>query len=207
MQKELIQAAAGLFPTFEHWQSFLELSQGIDSIKNYWFVEATTTIRRHFMETLSPDWCCDSWGSPDRDTRWFLKEFGPESLGITYGWYYQLHLRFGFGTPGFKTELVSRLLKEKGEYRPIHLAFERIDPPYQGSLLAEIGNFRFGSAYDGNFALEDKDGCLGWYASHRLNEFVDQAVKKVERFTNTPEVTKLIRKLNQAAIDARSPNV
>jgi len=84
MQKELIYSASKLFPTFEHWQSFLELANSKDAIVTSWFIEATTKIRRHFIETLPTEWDCAPWGTTDLDTRWFLKQFGPDSLTVSW---------------------------------------------------------------------------------------------------------------------------
>jgi hypothetical protein len=196
MQKELINDASKLFPSFEHWQSFLELSESREHIKEFWFVEATNKIRRHFMETLPPEWDCERWGATSRDTRWFLREFGSDSLSVCFAWCYQLHLIL-HNHQKFNAQSVARLLKESGDYRPIHLAFDRIDQPHSGSELREMRNFKFGTAHDGNFSEWD----LAWHAGNRTETFVDQAIAKIERFTKSPEVTELLRQLNQTALN------
>ena len=154
MQKELIHSASKLFPTFEHWQSFLELANGKDAIMESWFIEATTKIRRHSLETLPTEWDCEAWGNTNRDTRWFLKKFGPDSLAVYFSYYYRLDLRLN-NPQKFNPQSVTRLLKES-DCRPIYLAFDRIDRRFDwGSELIEIGNFRFGTAHDGNFGPFD----------------------------------------------------
>lgn len=196
MQQELINAASELFPTFEHWQSFLELYGLTNDIAVSWFAGATERISRHFMETLPPEWDCEAWGDTSRDTRWFLRQFGPVSLTVSYAWAYRLDLRL-HDHEKFSAELVTRLLKES-EYRPIHLAFDRIDRRFEwGSELIELGNFKFGTAQDGHFSERD----LAWHAAHQMDAFVSQAIAKIERFTNNPQVTELIRRLNQTASD------
>lgn len=194
MQKELINTASELFPTFEHWQSFLELSNSRDAIMESWYIEATARIRRHFMETLPPEWACEAWGATNRDTRWFLREFGPESLVVSYGWHYRLDLRLS-DRQKFNAQTISKLLKES-TYTPIHLAFDRIDRRFDwGSELIEIGNFKFGIANDGNFSPHD----LAWHARHQIDIFAEQAIAKIERFTNSQRVTELLKQLNQVA--------
>jgi len=203
MQNELIYTASKLFPTFEHWQSFQELANSRDAIMESWFIDATSKIRRHFIETLPPEWDCEPWGNPNRDTRWFLRDFGPDSLTVCYSYYYRLDLKL-HNSQNFSAPLITQSLK-KGDYQPIYRAFDRIDIRFNwGSELIEQSNFKFNIATDGNLSPLD----LAWHAFHRMDQFVDQAVAKIERFTNNPEVSDLIRRLNQAAQDeARSQKV
>jgi len=196
MQNELIHAASKLFPTFEHWQSFLELSNNREAIMEHWYVEATSKIRHHFRESLPPEseWAYEAWGNRDLDTRWFLKEFGPDSIFVSYGWRYELHLTH-HNNPKFNAQFVSSLI-QKNDYRPIQQAFDRIDERLNGAELREVRNFKFGTAHDGNYSDYD----LAWHAAHQMDLFVDQAIAKIEKFTNNPEVTKLLRQLNQTAL-------
>lgn len=196
MQRELIHSAAGLFPTFEHWQSFLELSDSREAIWNSWFISATSRIRQHFEETLPAEWDCEAWGDTSRDTRWFLREFGSESLGVAYSYQYRLDLIL-HDKQRFNTDSISRLLRESN-CRPIQLAFERIDyRSVWGSELIEKGNFKFGTAHDGSFLERD----LAWHAAHNEDAFVEQAIAKIERFTKRAEVTEVLRRLNRVALD------
>jgi len=197
MQTELIYTASKLFPTLEHWQSFVELSNEREAIAKFWFVEATNRIRRHFMETLGPEWVCEPFHDTRSDTRWFLEEFGPESLGICYFEHYTLLLR-RHNDEKFDNHKISTLLK-KCEYRAVQLAFDRIDQrfPAWNAQLLESGNFKFGTAHDGNIPPLE----LAWHAAHQMDAFVDQAVLKIERFTKSPNVTELLRQLNQSAQD------
>lgn len=200
MQKELIYSASKLFPTFEHWQSFLELANCKDAIVTSWFIEATTKIRRHFIETLPTEWDCAPWGTTDLDTRWFLKQFGPDSLTVSFSFHYRLDLRLE-NRQKYKPQTVTRFLKES-DCRPIYLAFDRIDKRFDwGSELIENRNYKFGTAHDGNFEPFE----LAWYAAHQTNAFVDQAITKIEHFTKSTEVTELLRQINQTAMDESQP--
>jgi hypothetical protein len=86
---------------------------------------------------------------------------------------------------------------QESDYLPVQRAFDRIDAPFPGSELSEMRNFKFGTAHDGNYSEYD----LAWHASHQMDSFVDQAIAKIERFTTNPEVTELLRQLNQTALD------
>lgn len=197
MQNELITEASKLFPTFDHWQSFLELSAQTNAIKESWFTEATTQIRRHFMKTLNPEWGFEPFSSTHRDTRWFIKEYGPESLAFSFAWCYRLDLKI-WNPQKFKNQPVTDALKTS-EYSAIPLAFGRIDQQGAwGSELIEIGNYSFETS--GSRQLSELD--LAWFAAHETDSFVDQAIEKIERFTNSSDVTDALRRLNQLAQSA-----
>jgi len=195
MQNELISAASDLFPTFEHWQSFLELSDLRNSIRDTWFIEATNKIRQHFINTLPREWDCEPWENTQRDTRWFLRKFGPDSPSVNYRWHYCLCLRL-HNKQKFNTESIFRLLKKEGGYEPIYQAFDRIDRQFDGEIvMIESRNFKFGSANDGALS-EDK---LAWYARHEIDGFIEQAIAKIEKFTKNPVISDLLGQLNQTA--------
>lgn len=197
MQNELITEASKLFPTIDHWHSFLELAAQKDAIKDYWFTDATTRIRRHFMMTLNSDWGFEPFGSPNRDTRWFIKDYGPQSLALSYSNFYRFDLRI-WDQQNFKPLPVTNALKTS-KFGSILRAFGRIDRQGEwGSELIEMWNFSFDSYNSGQ--LSDYD--LAWFAAHEIDIFVDQAIKKIEQFTNSSEVTEALRQLNQTAKDS-----
>ena len=198
MQNDLIHAAAKLFPTYEHWRSFQELANNIHAIKEEWFVAATDRIRQHFKDTLSPEWGFIPYGATNRDTRWFLQDFGPGSLSIRFSDYYRLDLLVE-DKQRYNSEIIYQLLKEK-EYLPISQAFSRIDKQFDWAAFYELSNFRFGEDGDGHYSAND----LAWFAAHEpySDLFVKQAIAKVEKFTNNPQVTELLRKINQIAMEA-----
>jgi len=195
MQNELITEASNLFPTIDHWQSFLELYSITDSIRDTWFKDATTRIRRHFMENLNSDWGFEPCGAPHRDTRWFLREFGPESLSVNFIYHYRLDLRVWNAEHKFIPCVVSEALKTN-DFSSVHMAFSRIDRQGEwGSELIEERNYVFQSALSAQLTERE----LAWFVAHETESFVNQSVEKVERFTNSVEVTESIRQLNLMA--------
>lgn len=194
MQNELITDASKLFPTFDHWQSFLELLNQKDAIKDFWFIDATTRIRRHFMDSLNTEWGFEPFGSPQRDTRWFLREFGPDSLAISFAFYYRFDLKI-WNAQRFAAKPVTDGLKTS-DFGSVLLAFGQIDRQGEwGSELIQTNGFSFGEG--GRRPNTDLE--LAWFAAHETEAFVAQAVEKIERFTSSQEATEALRKLNQMA--------
>ena len=194
MQKELITEATNLFPTLDYWQSFLELYHLKEWIKEDWFTEATNRIRRHFTENLNPVWGFEPWGNTKTDTRWFLNEFGSNSLGITFAWKYSFRLKI-WDTNRFIPRVVTEALRTSN-FSPVLMAFSRIDDQdHRDFILSEERNYLFPSSPSGQIT----EDVLSWFAAHETESFVNQSVEKVERFTNSVEVTESIRQLNLMA--------
>ena len=192
MNKEIVHAAAQLFPTYDHWKCIRELPNYFEEIMALWYVEATVKIREHFENSLPSEWDCAPWGNPSRDTCWFLKEYGSQSLAIRYGWCYCLVLKLE-DTQKFNVNTIARLLGES-EYAPLIRDFGKNDIRHDVAPTSGR-NFGFGTLYDGSFSRED----LAWYAAHQTDLFVEQAIAKIEKFTKSPQVTELLHKINQIA--------
>jgi hypothetical protein len=124
-----------------------------------------------------------------------LNYFKSDSLSITFAWNCQLVLYLENQTR-FNSNLITQELQNP-EFTPISLAFDRIDRRYEPQCkLLECRNFQFDSPSDGDVS----EHMLPWYAGNKTKEFADQIIKKVERFTQNDEVTKLIYKLNEIAL-------
>ncbi|WP_269522405.1 hypothetical protein [Coraliomargarita parva] len=192
------QQAEELFPTLEHWLSFNELFDQRVTIFESFFAPATQLIRQHFAEKLDASWTQIEWGSPHRDTQWYLSEFGPNSLCLVFGWCYELQLRL-IDDVSFDSHAITAAL-ETNEYAALKNAFERIDRHMQiDSKLMERGNYTFGIPNDRNLSWNE----LAWCARFKAQEFAEQAIRKIERFTKNTEVTEQIRKLNEIGRDAK----
>lgn len=196
MQNELIQKATELFPSIDHWKSFQELCAQNNNIREHWFIEPTRKIRQHFSATLSEAWGFQSWGASHRDTRWYLREFGPRSASLWFGFYYCFYLHVD-DLDKFSVQQMANSLSMDSAYVPLLRAFGRIDKQLpEKSLLEETRNFHFGDSRDFNFTDVD----LAWYAANHTTAFVDQAIAKIEKFTTSDEVTKLLHRLNQSGV-------
>lgn len=189
---ELTKKAATWFDDIETWKSFVELTPLKPEIEEVWLVAATEKLRQHFVHLVCPGWGFREWDGP-RDTWWFLEEFGAGSVGLGFGWRYDLFLgaAYEFASQVNRDHLRQALRRET--YRPLVEAFGRLDQPREGFALVQSGDFSFGSPFDRHLPHHE----LAWYAGNQTDEFVKQAAAKIESFARNAEVTALLRRLNQ----------
>ena len=179
-----------LFPTLEHWTAFLELVDMKDSMVRACLARVTSRIRHHFDEKPSEGWTWAIAPNADRDvdTIWYVKDYGPASLRLMYGWRYELQLR-----PENWGHYQSM---DSSQFDTVKSAFARIDRYMQGdSIFMEKRNFSFGLPNDGHLTERD----LVWAAAYYEDEFVKQAIEKIERFTKNQTITDAICELNHIA--------
>jgi hypothetical protein len=196
MQKELLNQALGLFDSQEKWNAFVELANQKEFIKRHYFQKLKQPLLRYFNENPVDGWICESWGDPLYDLRWYLKDFGKRSLSLAIGWKYEFHLNIEDIT-SFDTNEINRLLKT--EYSPLLAAFDRIDRQFEPNTKAmEYRNYSFGSPYDFNFDNSQIDQ-LAWFAGNATESFAQQIIKKVERFRQDKNLTRMLYNLNERA--------
>ena len=194
--------AKELFPTIEHWLSFNELADQREAIHECFFEPATRLIREHFNEQPASGWSLVPWGLPSRDSKWYLDEFGPDSLFICYGWHYELQLRLD-NQVRFDSGAITKAL-ETSNFDQLKHAFQRIDRYMQAdSKLMERGNFRFNIPHDGSLSWRE----LSWAAAFKTDKFVHQATEKIERIVRDETVTAQIRELNRIGLEANQVNL
>jgi hypothetical protein len=190
MSTHLTKKAANWFDKLETWRSFVELSPLQTDIERVWLDAATEKLREHFTHNRCPGWQFQEWGV-SHDTWWFLEEFGQESVGIGFGWRYYFCLGVAHGIRVDRSSFKKAL--EQDIYRPLVKAFGRIDQSKNGLTLEQYGDFSFGSDFDGRIPAHE----LAWYAGNKMDLFVAQAAAKIEAFARNPEITALLRQLNQ----------
>lgn len=186
-----IETAKELFTTVEHWLSFNELADQRNAIYSGFYQQATERIRKRFKKYPARGWNFEPWGAENQDTKWYLEEFGPNTLFVCYAWEYELQLRL-HDLQAMDTTAITNAL-ESDDYRELKNAFQRIDRFMEPkSKLMERRNFEFGIPHDGNLSPRE----LAWAAGCKTEEFVDQAVAKIECFVRNETVTSQIRELN-----------
>ena len=188
MNREFLNEAINLFDTSEKWDSFIELSNKRNEIKDTWYKSAKETINNFFLNDTVENWSFHSWGICDY--KWYLEDFGKDSLCICMQWNY-IHL---WVNPTIYNHKKIEAFLNTEKYSTL-LTFFRIDEMFQHgwNLAVETGNFYFDSPYDGNFTDEK----LTWYAGNKTEEFVNQIAEKVNRIRKNPELTELLRELNE----------
>lgn len=193
MKPKEIKQTKELFPTVDHWLTFNELANKKDAILDYWPAIATEEIRNYFNENMADEWLFrPTEEKSHRNTEWYLKEFGPDSLCLSFSYYYQLHL-IVHDRGRFNVRAIFAAFDNK-DYAHIKQAFQRIDGyKKDNSLLLEKGNYEFGLPNDRSLDTLE----LGWATAFHTDAFVEQAIAKIERFINNPQVTEQIRELNR----------
>lgn len=190
--KEILNYEPRLFPSADDWNAFVELAKSKDAITGNWFTVAAKNLQTELRTRLPEDWTMDiGWGGP-WDTEVHLTKFGRGSLALAYGFGYEFRL-FLDDHAAYDSEKVDQLLKTS-RYSPILHAFNRIDEQFGGGFKAMWRrNFVFGSPNDGCIPLEE----LAWYAGNKTEEFVDQAIAHIEKFTRDTIITGLLSELNE----------
>jgi len=195
MQPELQFQALKLFDTSEKWNSFLELVSAKDDLVYLSFKQLKQPIVKYFNDNQIKGWICEPWGDKNVDLRWYLEEFGINSLGLTLAWRFEFHLYLN-DTTKFDTKKMNDLLKTS-EFSALTSAFNRIpDKMYEDQTKAmEYRNYSFGSPFDEYFDNYHVDH-LSWYAMNKTEDFANQIIQKVEKF-RSPELTEMLYKLNK----------
>lgn len=194
MQKELLNQAMALFDSPEKWNAFVELANQKETIKWHYFQKLKQPLLNYFNANPVEGWACEPWGNHLYDVRWYLPEYGKNSLGLAIGWTFEFHLRLE-DPAGFDSEKMTQLLKT--DYSMLLSGFNRIDRQFEHhSKAIETRNYAFGSPYDFNFDNAQLDK-LSWYAGNKTDDFVRQIIEKVERFRQNKEFTRMLRELHE----------
>ncbi|MCU0440598.1 MAG: hypothetical protein MUC49_22105 [Raineya sp.] len=193
MQKELLNQALQIFDTSEKWNAFVELANQKDVMKWHYFQKLKQPLLNYFNANPVEGWICEPWGDPNYDLRWYLKDFGKNSISLAVGWFFQFVLHVG-DTNTFDTKKVDDLLKS--DYSILLSSFDRVDKQFEHHLkVVEVRNYSFNSPYDTNFDDSQVDK-LAWFAGNETEKFTKQIISKVERFRQNKDLTKMLYDLN-----------
>lgn len=188
MNREFLKDAMDLFDTPEKWNSFIALSNKKNEINNEWYKKAKTGIISHFINDSVEGWSYVNWNI--WDYRWFLEDFGKESLCL---WMFSNRIGLWLNGNLFDSKKATTLLSTE-KYAPL-LSVLRPDNIFDNDWkVFEVGNFSFDTVNDGHFE-SDK---LAWYAGNETEKYVEQVVEKVNRIRKNSELTQLLREINEA---------
>lgn len=194
MQKELLNKAMTIFNTPEKWQAFLDMVNQKDALKWHCFKKIKQPLMKYFFENPVEGWICEPWANYDYDVRWYLKDFGKQSLGLALGWTFEFHLHLE-DVVGFDALKMNELLKT--DYSLLLATFDRVDRQFETHTKAmEWRNYSFGSPYDSYFDNNHLDH-LSWYAGNETQKFVDQIISKVESFRKNQVITQMLYEVNE----------
>lgn len=193
MNREFLNEVLNLFDTPEKWSSFIELHSKKDQIRDSYFTKAQTVLNKRFRQIdIEEKW--EYFCHNNIHYKWYLKDFGFDSICIFFD-LNRGNLYLWANGHCVDIEKARGLLKTE-HFASLFNLIERIDEigiEGRWELMTESGNFYFESSYDGNFT-GDK---LAWYAGNRSEKFVEQISEKINRLRKNPELTNLLRELNE----------
>jgi hypothetical protein len=180
------------FSDWAQWNSFLELMNYKNPIRDSWLEKLKTELNTCFaVENVVEKWgyvSLNIW-----DYRWFIREFGQGSLCLRFD--SSLHLWADRNV--LNIQKVTSLLQEQ-EHIPIVSAFERPDIIYGADSdykITEKGNFIFDDN-DSNSGHYNADQ-IAWYARYRTGDFVEQVKNKIDRFRRDNKITESFIEINR----------
>lgn len=194
MQKELLNQVLGIFDSSEKWNAFVEMANQKETIKWHYFQKLKQPLLNYFNANPVEGWVCEPWADTNYDLRWYLKDFGKNSISLAIGWTFHFML-YVEDTNAFDTKKIDDLLRS--EYSIILSSFDRVDRQFEPQLkVVEVRNYSFNSPYDTNFDNPQLDK-LAWFAGNETESFAKQIIKKVERFRQDRDLTKMLYNLNE----------
>jgi len=188
MQKEIVNQAIAMFDTPEKWNSFLELSASKDEIRNLWYQKLKTSVTKVFCEeNVVNGWSFSTWNT--WDFRWYLTEFGRESLCI---WMIGHRVGLWVNSNVHDSQKITDLLNT--DKFSLLMSALRPDEVFSGDWkLVEYGNFVF----EGPYNLQFDPDRLGWFAGNRTDDFIAQLVQKIDRIRKDETLTGLLIEINK----------
>jgi hypothetical protein len=197
MNKELLKQSISIFDTQDKWNALFEIHNQNNEIIDYWLTIGARALRDNFAGDLL--WGCEKWGY-ERDTRWYLKEFGTESLGIGFGWIeVELHLHLK-DSQSYDYKRASELLSHTS-FMPLLDLFELKTPPkhvVDGGLAYNDTINPFSGATDTQIRQRE----LAWLAANKTKEYVEKMGGIIRRLTADDIHTGLFRELNLKSMKA-----
>ena len=195
MSYEIVTQVESLFSDQEQWESFLDISNQRNLIRDAWW-------RKFLSEMNTSIKSVQDWGysaNNHLDYHWYINEFGTNSfclIAANYGNKFSL----GFWAPQYKYNIktLSELLQKEEYGVPIKAKFDRLI--FIGNETTEwkfVENLVFDEAKENeNLDLEK----LAWYANYKTSELVSQVIAKVNKFREDGEITRILTELNRGTM-------
>lgn len=198
----ILAQAGSIFDSPEKWNAFFEIQTQIPAIIDHWLRIGSNALREHFKLLPSPLWECSEWGGA-RDSRWYLSEFGPRSIGIGFGWSeWELHLHFNYSDlDRYDQEKAIQHLGSSEYYEVQSLFGSHSVMPWRkgdGCIASDRSFNPYGDTSDSNM----RNRIIAWHAGNKTDDFVEKMAKKVREITENTKITALIRDLNNRSLRA-----
>jgi hypothetical protein len=191
MNQELLKQSIAIFDTQDKWDALFEIHNQSPNIINYWLTIGGRALRESFADDSV--WGCEKWGN-ETDIRWYLKEFGKESVGIGFGWpEIGLHLHL-IDSPTYGYGRAAELLGSP-VFKPLLELFELQRPhryASEGGLAYNTTINPFSGAADTQVRKRE----LAWLAAHKTEDYVRKMGEIIRRLTDDARHTGLFREFN-----------
>lgn len=203
-EHDMTARSVKIFDKLEKWDAFFQIQDEIEKIIEHWRLIGAQAIRAQFKPEHNRVWTCAEWGNP-KDTRWYLAELGPESIGIGFGWEeMELDIFFHWESLGkYDLKLAVQLLATE-QFSKIRQIF-----PDNANRPKRLDDGCFAS--DENFTPypEATDPVarrrvFAWHAAHEPGKFAKEIAEKIRSIIEDEEITKLIRSLNSLSLRSHS---
>jgi hypothetical protein len=193
-KETIAQLAAESFTNLEAWSTFSELRSLYDDITWEWLKHGHNKLRKSFEDRPSPGWECSQWENPG-ESRWHLNEFVKDSIGLGIGWMDQgFYLTWPTANKQqYEAALTS--LNDQKEYASLKAVFNVSDKPYRISCGCLLGDEHYNPFTDDTSI--PRVPSIAWHAQDEPEIFAARMGEKVREITDNPELTGLIRKLNE----------
>jgi hypothetical protein len=186
-----------LFTDHEQWESFLELCGQKNNLCNAWWQGFISKMNKCFIvDRAVENWNFTALGG--WNFKWFLKDYGPESLCLwSREWYSQYSLGLWVNPSVFDNLKISNMLQDS-RYLPLISVFDSHDAigsPENPHKVVELWKYEFDTQNSGPYGFDQ----VSWFAHYKADPLLEETVKKIDRFRKNTEITGLLGEINKLA--------
>jgi hypothetical protein len=169
MNKMTLDQYSIVFDSFDKWDALWKIYDESDSLIEPWLQVGASTMREIYNADPEDAWTCQEWGKL-RDTRWYLKAHGENSVGFGFGWNeFELHLHLNPPDKS-KYEIANNLLNSS-EFEVIRARF-----PHSPSKrkIEEDGSVAWDPSFNPYADNSHQKQKIAWRAYHERQEFAEK---------------------------------
>ena len=190
MNQDLIMQAIQIFDTYDKWDAFIVLSNNIPEIRRRYFERLKSDLTKHFSKDIAESWSFVA--IHNEQYRWYLSEFGYESLGLLW----RANDFLLWCNPDKIDANKVRDLLNTPDFNIIFNCFDNIDslsnPLHH--FVQEKHRYTFRDSTSYSAPDEDDYNKLAWFAGNKTDELIELIAIKINKF-RTIEITTLIKDL------------
>jgi len=195
MSYEIISQVENLFSDKEQWDSFLDIVSQKPQICSTWWNKFGSEMNKSVKSVK--DWGYSNC-SP-LDYRWYINEFGINSFCLIAGNLWgKMSIRLWAPANKYNLKTLSEYLQKEEYGEPIKAKFDSLN--YIGNETTDWKYIEFIIPEDVKERETFDIDRMAWYANYDTEKLVSQFIKKVNKFREDEEITKILIKLNNDTI-------